>query len=155
MQASGDQCYGLSYDTTKPNMTIFADGLVKCDLGANSTCFYTDNLKNSVTQNCQCSYDSKGQSFCRKQYSDTDGNWNKLASAARSRISSSACHTMNRMTCWDLVVNARTDNYDASLLTSKAHDFFYADDCIKKLFNAGEFLKLSFGILAALLINLI
>jgi len=156
MQAtSNGSCYGIGYDTTKTNMTANGDGLVKCDLGANSTCFYTDNMKNSITEKCQCSYDKNGASYCRKQYVEGDSNWNKLASAARARISSAQCHTMNRMNCWDKPLSARTDNYDASIATVAAHDFFYADDCIKKLFNAGEFVRLSFVILAALLINLI
>jgi len=153
-------CTGLSYNTaTFPNMSkTDSNGLVTCsvDPTANNTlCMYNDIYNNPFTEDCQCSYDSQGRSFCRKAYTESDANWKKLASAARSKIGSSSCHTMNRFTCWDTPTNARTDTYDASLVTNKAAQFVYADKCIKLLFNSGEFIRFSFVILAALLISLI
>jgi len=151
MLAQGGKCYGSSYGD---NMAQDKNGLVKCDINAATPCNYKDSNGIAFTENCQCSYDANGQSFCRKAYDEGNANWQKLASASRSKFSSGSCHTMNRLSCWDLPKQAKTDNYDSSIVTIKAANFFYADDCIKKLFNAGEFLKFSFVILAALLVNL-
>jgi len=151
MLAVSGKCYGSSYGD---NMAQDKNGLVKCDINAASPCNYKDSLNKTFTEDCQCSYDQNGLSFCRKAYNEGDSSWLKLASSARARISSSQCHSMNRFGCWDLPKQAKTDTYDATIATTRAQNFFYADDCIKKLFNAGEFIKISFAILAALLVIL-
>jgi hypothetical protein len=85
---------------------------------------------------------------------EDDSNWKNLATANRNRISSTKCHTVHRFGCFDIKDSYKTDTYNAVIATTKAHNFYYADDCIKKIFNAGEFLKLSFGLLAVLIFNL-
>jgi hypothetical protein len=142
----GGLCYGLKYN----GMTANKDGLVKCDINATSPCNYTDSLNVTVTEDCQCSFDKDGQSFCRKAYDEGNKDWIKHSNTLRAKMASTQCHTNNRMSCWDVPKQVKTDAYDSSLVTSKAHEFFYADDCIKKLFNAGEFVKLSFVVLVAL-----
>jgi len=139
---------------TTPNK----DGLVSCGVDdVNSWCNYTDyNTKVSSIQLCQCSYDSQGgRGFCPKAFKENDTNWNLLASAERSFMGNPKCHSINRGCSLDYPKDALTNMYDASVATIDAANLFYADDCIKKLFNAGEFLRLSFVILAALLISLI
>jgi len=148
------KCTGLSYQNVT-NMTANKDGLVTCKIG--DTCLYTDFVtKQAVNKPCQCSYDNQGgRSFCPKAYTEGDKNWNLLASAARSFVSNTKCHTLTRFSCWDKPQSALTNTYDASVNTDKAAQLFYAEDCIKKLFAAGEFLRLSFVVLAALLFSLI
>jgi hypothetical protein len=82
---------------------------------------------------------------------ENNADWTKLATVNRNRVSSSACHTVNRMNCWDIKDTLRTDFYNVRLVTTQAHNFFYAEDCIKKLFNAGEFIKFGFAALAVLI----
>jgi hypothetical protein len=134
------------------NMTANKDGLVKCSLG--QSCNYTDSEKTPYTEDCQCSYDKDGQSFCRKNYNE-DNNWKKIASAQRSQVAQTTCHTSHRFACFDTPKDFKTSMYDASLVTDRAAQLFYAEDCIKKLFAAGEYIKFSFFVVAALLINLI
>jgi hypothetical protein len=146
-------CYGLTYAA---GMTANKDGLVPCNFTADPTpCSYTDTLGASYKEACQCSYDKNGMSYCRKEYKETDSNWNKLTSSLKNRVVSTKCHTRNRFNCYDLKDSVKTDSYNARIATVVAHNYFYADDCIKKLFNAGEFIKMSFVILAALVINLL
>jgi hypothetical protein len=151
MLAQSGKCYGNSYGA---NMAADKNGLVKCDINAASPCNYIDSSNKTFTEDCQCSYDANGQSFCRKPYTEGNADWQKVATTARTGMSSTQCHAMNRFTCWDKPKNFKTDSYDSSIATTQAQNFFYADDCIKKLFNAGEFIKISFVLLAAVLINL-
>jgi len=144
-------CYGKSYGANM-NISDSKSGLVKCILS--QQCNYIDNLNVSLTENCQCSYDQQGNSYCRKAYTENDSGWKSLASSARAKMSSTNCHTTHRFGCWDTPQSALTSTYDARIVTDAAHDFFYAEDCIKKLFNSAESLKLSFLLLAVLLINL-
>jgi len=152
-------CTALQYNQQASNMTtVNKDGLVTCGIDDNSWCNYTDySTKVSSIQNCQCSYDNQGgRSYCPKAYTENDTKWDLLASAERAFIGNSKCHSRNRFGCsLDQPKDALTNQYDASVATVDAAKLFYADDCIKKLFNAGEFLRLSFVILAALLISLI
>jgi len=138
---------------TAPNK----DGLVTCSIETNNSCSYIDfSTKGIVNLNCQCSYDKQGgRSFCPKAYTENDTNWNLLASAERAFLANPKCHSMNKGCSLEEPQGAITDRYDASVATIDAASLFYADDCIKKLFNAGEFLRLSFVILAALLFSLI
>ena len=85
---------------------------------------------------------------------ENNSDWLKLASVNRNRVSSTSCHTVNRMNCWDIKDTVRTDSYNVKLVTTNAHNFFYAEDCIKKLFNAGEMIKLSFAAIAVLIMLL-
>jgi hypothetical protein len=144
-------CYGVSYSGMSPNK----DGMVTCDINTPLSCAYKDNIGNDIKENCQCSYDKNGTSYCRKAYNETDPNWIKLATSSKDRTTSTKCHTNNRFGCYDVKDSFKADNFNAQIATVKAANFFYADECIKKLFNSGEFIKISFAILAVLVINLI
>jgi hypothetical protein len=144
--STNNTCYGLSYG---PGMTPNKDGLVPCNFtGSETPCRYVDNLGNTINEACQCSYDKSGNSYCRKAYIESNQDWIKLATVRRNRVSSTSCHTLNRLNCWDVKDTLRTDTYNVGLVTTQAHNFFYAEDCIKKLFNAGEFIKFGFAALA-------
>jgi len=159
--ATNGTCNGVSYNKNFQNMTTPSkDGLIQCSISSPNTslCLYADNQGNNSTRSCQCSYDSQGRSFCPKGYDETNSNWKLLASSKRTLMSSKQCHAMTRFSCWDTPKNAGSDLSTASLNTVDAAQFFYADSCIKKLFDytsAGEFIKLSFVILAALFVSLL
>jgi len=122
--SSNNTCYGLSYG---PGMNPNKDGLVPCNFtGSETPCNYVDNLGNAFSEACQCSYDKNGNSYCRKAYNENNADWTKLATVNRNRVSSSACHTVNRMNCWDIKDTLRTDFYNVRLVTTQAHNFFYA-----------------------------
>ena len=84
----------------------------------------------------------------------TNSDWMKLANSRKTQVSNTKCHTENRFSCYDLSDKLRTDINNAIYSTERA-DLFYADKCIKDIFAKGEFIKISFTIILAMLINLI
>jgi hypothetical protein len=152
MKAVDNKCWGWKYGA---NMTKNSDGFVVCDINVANSCSYAGSDGKNFTEECQCSWDSKGRSLCRTEYDEGNKNWQKLASSSRAKFSSKKCHTMHRFGCYDVEKSTHNDIYDASLETTEAYKYHYADDCIKKDFAAGGFLQISFAVLVALLINLL
>jgi len=148
-------CYGLAYYSS---MEPDTNNMVKCKFNESNPlpCVYRDIFNNTIKEACQCSYDKDGNSYCRKAYNESDNNWIKLANTYKQRMDSKKCHTLNRNKCYDTDNLKSSDLYDAKINTVEAHNLFYAEDCIRKLFiyNAGEFIKLSFVIIAALIMSL-
>lgn len=85
---------------------------------------------------------------------ESDKNWQNWSNAQRGRLGSTKCHTSHRFQCFDIASNSKTDIYNARITTTEAHSFFYADECVKKMFNAGEFIKVSIAFLAILVVSL-
>ena len=79
----------------------------------------------------------------------------KLASSRKTQVSNTKCHTENRLACYDLSDSLRTDINNAIYSTQRAADLFHADKCIRDIFAAGEFIKISFIVVLALFINFI
>jgi len=137
-----------------PNKDTF---LVSCNITADNPtpCAYIDSLKVQSKEACLCSFDKNGNSYCRKAYDDNNSDWSNLAKAKLARTTSINCHTMNRFGCWDQKDSSNTDLFNAVIRTTRAAHLQNAESCIARLFAAGEFIKFSFVLLAAFVINLL
>jgi len=148
------QCYGVMYNSTLATQQD-KYGLVNCSIAIAAPCGYIDSMNVNTAEACQCSYDVNGGSYCRRAYDEANKDWTNYASLLKTRFSNTKCHTTTRFSCYDVSSSLYTDTYNAEIATVKSHHFKYASECIQKLFNSGEYIRYSFIILAALLINLI
>jgi len=124
-------------------------GLFKCEVGAK--CSYKD-YNGTSTVDCTCGFNKEGLAYCPKGHNaDDDSNWKNYNNALKSvyTAKNSKCHSETRDKCYVVDEGDATDMKHYKHLTTEAHIFQNADDCVERLLSS-SYVQISVGVLALL-----